>query len=96
MMPMAKNKLVAMCKAARNEGYADGAWHGLQIGLNITAIALNHLFGFGDKRLTRLQKEVQALVDEIVDVKEPEVTDAHIRQELKRIRGKGWVEDETA
>ena len=31
----------------------------------------------------------------VVDVKEPEVTDAHIRQELKRIRGKGWVEDET-
>ena len=30
-----------------------------------------------------------------MDVKEPEVTDAHIRQELKRIRGKGWVEDET-
>ncbi len=90
---MAKNKLVTMCKAARNEGYADGAWHGLQIGLNITAIALNHLFGFGDKRLTLLQKEVQALVDEIVDVKEPEVTDAHIRQELKRIRRKAYVED---
>lgn len=91
---MAKNKLVQMVQKARYDGYADGAWHGLQIGLNVTAIALNHRFGFGDQRLTVLQGEVQKLIDEIVDMKEPEVTDAHIRRELQRIRGVNYEKSE--
>lgn len=87
---MPKNLLVQKICAARKEGYTEGLWKGLQFGLNLCAIANNHLYGHGDGRLTRTQDYVQKLVDEIVDVNDPEVTDAHIHRELKRIRGKGW------
>jgi len=91
---MAKNQIVQMVKEARRESFADGLWQGLQFGINLTAIALNHRYGFGDERLTAIEGDVQKLVDEIVDVNDPDVTDAHIRYEIKRIRGKNYEKAE--
>ena len=85
-----KNAYLNKLREAKNNAYTDGVWSGLTMGLNLTAIALNHVFGFGDSRLTRLEKKVQELVDEIVDTSDPDVTKAHIETALKQIRGENW------
>lgn len=86
-----KNAYATKLRQTRENAYSDGVWGGLQMGLNLAAIALNHKFGFGNERLTRLEQKVQELVDEIVDMNDPEVTKAHIETALKQIRGKEWV-----
>ena len=63
---------------------------GMRMGFNIVAIALNHIFGFGESRLKRLEAKVQDLVNEIVDTNDPYVTKTHIETALKQIRGKEW------
>lgn len=69
-----KNAYASKLRQTKDNAYADGVWSGLQMGLNLAAIALNHKFGFGNERLTRLEAKVQELVDEIVDTRDPEVT----------------------
>ena len=88
-----KNDYATKLRQTRDNAYSDGVWNGLQMGLNLAAIALNHKFGFGNLRLTRLEQKVQELVDEIVDTRDPEVTKVHIETALKQIRGKEWVEN---
>ena len=39
---------------------------GIMLGIKFAALALNRRFGFGKKRLTELQKEIDRLIDEIV------------------------------
>lgn len=85
-----KNAFATKLIQTKKNAYADGVWAGLQMGFNIAAIALNHEFGFGDARLTRLEQKVQTLVNEIVDTNDPEVTEAHIKQAIKQIRGDAW------
>ena len=58
------------------------------------AIALNHTFGFGESRLTKLEAKVQELVDEIVDTADPYVTKVHIETAIKQIRGDDFVYDD--
>lgn len=89
----AKNAYATTLRQAKENAYADGVWSGLQMGLNLAAIALNHEYSFGEARLSRLEKKVQELVDEIVDTRDPDVTKAHIEKALKQIRGKEWVEN---
>ncbi len=88
---MAKNAYAKKLFQTKENAYADGVWFGVKLGINLVAIALNHAFGFGDKRLSRLEKKVQCLINEIVDTNDPEVTRAHIEMALKQIRGKDWV-----
>lgn len=90
---MPKNAYANKLFQTKQNAYADGVWSGLQMGLNIAAIALNHEFGFGDVRLTRLEQKVQNLVNEIVDTNDPLVTKVHIETALKQIRGKDWTCD---
>lgn len=89
----AKNAYATTLRQAKENAYSDGVWSGLQMGLNLAAIALNHKFGFGEVRLKRLEEKVQELVDEIVDTRDPEVTKVHIETALKQIRGKEWAEN---
>lgn len=86
-----KNAFATKLRETKDNAYADGVWSGLTMGLNLAAIALNHVYGFGDARLTRLEKKVQELVDEIVDTRDPDVTQSHIETALKQIRGEAWV-----
>jgi hypothetical protein len=88
-----KNAFATKMKKDKENAYADGVWNGLQMGLNLAAIALNHEYSFGEVRLSRLEKKVQALVDEIVDMNDPLVTKVHIETALKQIRGKEWIEN---
>jgi hypothetical protein len=88
-----KNAYATKLRQTKDNAYADGVWNGLQMGLNLAAIALNHKFGFGESRLQRLEQKVQELVNEIVDTNDPIVTKTHIEIALKQIRGKGWVCD---
>lgn len=89
---MAKNQLLQMVRAARNEGYADGLWFGLQLGTNITVISADHVLDLEEESLTRVFVEAQRIVDDIVDVNDPEVTKAHIRYEIQRIFGREAAE----
>lgn len=87
-----KNAYAKKLFQTKENAYADGVWEGLQLGLNLAAIALNHTFGFGDIRLTRLEAEVQKLVNEMVDAGDPLVNKVHIEAAVRQIRGKGWRE----
>ena len=85
-----KNAYANKLRQTKDNDYTDGVWDGMRMGFNIVAIALNHEFGFGESRIKRLEQKVQALVDEIVVTNDPMVTDAHIQQALKQIRGEEW------
>jgi hypothetical protein len=63
--------------------------------LNLVAIALNHnkKRRFGKKMLGELESDVQALVDEMIDVNDPLVNAVHIEREVRRIRGKEWDDE---
>lgn len=87
---MAKNNLAQLLAEARQRGFEDGLWQGLGFGVNLYAIADNHVHGHGEIRIDRSVAYVQKLVDEIVDVDDPEATEAHIEYEMKRIRKKGY------
>jgi hypothetical protein len=89
---MAKNAYANKLRTTRDNAYTDGVWAGLQLGLNLVAIALNHTFGFGNQRLTRLEAKVQELVNEMVDAGDPLVNKAHIEKAVRQIRKAGWVE----
>ncbi len=89
---MTKNIFYQKMTAAKNDAYADGVCAGIQMGVDLVAIALNHVDSYGDIRLSRLEREVQDLINEIVDTNDPEVTREHIRIALEQIRGKGWQE----
>lgn len=85
-----KNAYAKKLFQTKNNAYSDGVWAGMQMGFNIVAIALNHEFGFGESRIKRVEQKVQALVNEVVDTNDPVVTDAHIQQAIKQIRGDAW------
>lgn len=72
--------------AAYKRGHDDG----LDLALNLAAIALNDVFGYGGERLTRLERRIQELVDEVVAVGDPDVNRAHIEQRVKEIRGQEY------
>ena len=89
-----KNNFLNEVMQGRKKKYQDGFWDGMRIMLNLVAIALNHnpKRRFGDKRLTELEADVQALIDELIDVNDPTVNAVHIEREVRRIRGKNFVE----
>ena len=85
-----KNAYASKLRQTKDNAYTDGVWDGMRMGFDIVAIALNHKFGFGNERITRLEQKVQELVNEIVDTNDPYVTKVHIREALKQIRGEDW------
>lgn len=90
---MNKNVFLKEIKEVKEKAYRDGVWDGMRMGFNITAIALNHIFGFGEERLSRLEAKVQELVDEML-TNDPYVNKVHIETAVKQIRGeKFFTED---
>lgn len=89
-----KNAFADKIFHSKKKNYQDGFWDGMRIMLNIVAIALNHIFGFGDVRLSRLEAYVQKLVDEVIDVNDPLVNAVHLEREVKRIRKGNFVKAE--
>ena len=84
------NNHLNQLRKAKEDGYRDGVWDGMRMGFNIVAIALNHIFGFGETRLKRLEGKVQDLVDELVTTNDPYVNKVHIEEAIKQIRGDSW------
>ena len=91
---MNKNVFLKQVKQVKEESYRDGVWDGMRMGFNITAIALNHIFGFGEERLSRLEAKVQELVDEMITTNDPYVNKVHIETAVKQIRGDKFFEDD--
>ena len=84
---MNKNVYLKTMKETQEKAYRDGVWDGIRMGFNLVAIALNHIFGFGEKRLKMLEAKVQSLVDEIIDTNDPYVVQVHIEKAVQQIRG---------
>ena len=91
---MANNAYLSNVRETKEKAYREGVMAGMHMGFNITAIKLNHLFGFGDGRLTKLEAGVQGFVNAIVDLNDPLVTQVRIERELKRIRGDKFFTEE--
>ena len=91
-----KNALVEKIFSSNKKNYQDGFWDGMNMMLNLVAIALNHnpKRRFGDKRLTELEADVQALIDELIDVNDPLVNAVHIERAVKSIRKDKFVKDD--
>lgn len=91
---MAKNCFSQQLQQIKEKSYREGVIGGMHMGFDLVAIALNHnkKFGFGNGRLSVLEADVQALVDEVVDTNDPYVTKVRIEKALKQIRGEGWDE----
>lgn len=63
-----------------------GRQEGILLGLDICAIALHNRYGFGDKRLTVLEKDVQEILDKIGSYKDSDRLAADLVKELGEIR----------
>lgn len=87
---MNKNVFLKQVKEVKEKAYRDGVWDGMRMGFNITAIKLNHIFRFGNGRLSTLEEGVQDYVDDIIKTDDPYVVKVHLESEVKRIRGEGW------
>lgn len=64
-----------------------GMCEGLLMGLDLAAVATNHTLGIGAKRLNRISKEVQEILDEIKSIKDCDRIRADLINELTRIHG---------
>lgn len=78
---MAKN-LIAQLRAAKDEGRLEG----ILMGLDIAAIAFNHCYHFGDKRLAVVEVECQKILDEIQTTDDADRLFCDLYKELARIR----------
>ena len=87
---MAKNCFAQQMIQIKEKAYRDGVWDGMQLGLNLCAIADNRVHGHGDVRLTKTEAYVQKLVDEMIDTNDPLANKVHIEQAVKQIRGDAW------
>lgn len=63
-----------------------GRQEGILLGLDICAIVLHDQFGFGDKRLTDLEKGVQEILDEIETYKDTDRLAVDLVKKLGEIR----------
>ena len=89
---MVKNVFLNNVREVKEKAYRDGVWDGMRMGFNIVAIALNHVFGFGESRLKKLEAKVQDLLDEMITTDDPYVNKVHIEKAIKQIRGEAWDE----
>ena len=74
-----RNQYYQKMKAQRHKLEGDAVITGIEAGLNITAIALNRLFGFGDGRLSRLEEFLH---------RDPTQAYYDLKRAVSQIRGK--------
>ena len=63
---------------------------GIRLALNLVTIALSNRYGFGKQRIAELEKEVNALFNEMCDLNEPELTYQKMERRMKEIRGEDF------
>ena len=80
---MLKNAFV---KSLREAG-TKGRQQGIIFGLDLCVVALHNVYGFGEERISRLEDEVQRLLDEMNGANDPDLLGAFLARELIAIRG---------
>ena len=79
------NKLLKQLQDAKQQGFVDGVWQGLALGINIALIAINHTLGIGKKRFASVYPEITRLIDEI-RVDDPLRAEKQIKEAFDQIK----------
>jgi len=85
-----KNAYFTQLKAVKEQSFQDGTMSGIKLALNLVTIALSNRYGFGKQRIAELEKEVNALFNEMCDLNEPELTYQKMERRMKEIRGEDF------
>ena len=79
-----KNQHVQQLQAAKASGYNQGYRKGRDKTLEITTVALNDAFGFGRKRLVRLNNEINRLIEKYFQ-EDNEIAEEQLAKRIKQI-----------
>ena len=85
-----KNAYFTQLKSVKEQSFKDGTMAGIRLALNLVTIALSNRYGFGKQRIAELEKEVNALFNEMCDLNEPESTYQKMERRIKEIRGEDF------
>ncbi len=83
---MANNNFAKLLKQTKEKAFEDGLWQGINFGINAAAVAYYNAIGIGRKRADRAQAELQRIVDEIINVNDPDWTAARLEEAVKKIK----------
>ena len=73
-------------REARQQGYEEGIYRGVQIGANLCTLGFHKAHGLGRKRIKEAEVEVNKLIADIVNVNDPEWTEVQIQKALDQIK----------
>ena len=82
-----KNQYALELQRRKRKKSADDTLQGLQFGLYVVTVALNNLYGFGADRLSRLEAEVNRIIEEEFG-NDMEKASYELAQRIEQIRGK--------
>ena len=82
-----KNQYALELQRRKRKKSADDTLQGLQFGLYVVTVALNNLYGFGADRLSRLEAEVNRIIEEEFG-SDMEKASYELAQRIEQIRGK--------
>lgn len=82
-----KNQYALELQRRKQKKSADDTLQGVQFGLYVVAVALNNLYGFGADRLSRLEAEVNRIIEEEFG-NDMEKASYELAQRIEQIRGK--------
>lgn len=82
-----KNTYYTRMKADQRQRDVDNTYDGIELALNVVVVALNRTYGFGAKRLTVLEREVQRIFDEeFIARRDPEQAAYDLKRAVGQIR----------
>lgn len=82
-----KNQYSLELQRRKQKKSADDTLQGLQFGLYVVTVALNNLYGFGADLLSRLEAEVNRIIEEEFG-NDMEKASYELAQRIEQIRGK--------
>ena len=78
------NKMLKRLQDAKKDGFTEGVWQGVQLGINLTILAYYHVFGIGKKRYAKATPEITRLLNEIRN-EDPIQAQKHIEEGFERM-----------
>lgn len=79
------NKLLKSLQKAKSDGFTEGVWQGIQLGINLTVIAYYNVLGIGKKRYKKVAPELTRMINEI-RVDDPIRTEKQIKEAFERMK----------
>ena len=79
------NKLLKQLQDAKQAGFTEGVWQGIQLGINLTILAYYNALGIGKTRYERAVPEITRLINEIRN-EDPLQAEKHIREGFERMK----------